>query len=570
MRELFDQLKDAFKHNNLKEFTTIANGIPFSSCQFKEYEFGRYSVDLLELMKAMEHMINYKEYARVYYNAVVANLSSNPDTDVHLLIMVEYIQKPDLLVILVGDDRDFPQNCLHQLKSPLISPENYTHVPKLLAETFPPVSLKTVDGYITFCKMHNYGGLLRLQEYKVALQCFAPRVHVYVPPHHTLDARLIVSQPHLNAMLRHVGGHGYIRDPPAAGASESFAQKYAEPEALFRKYVDLLTQQTTAHDIAHMCSYKHLNAYLEGDENIPLTVEEWVLVNYYVAEKFEDNFLDHVGQLQSTQVTVEKITRSTQKPKADIQQALVLWTALPIAPILMEGTNDVTKLPTPKVPSEYDVLLHLLLGPEHPDIATALNDLMDEDEPQKTVLANPCSVFLHRMYMCTCTTDGDNNEDPPMLTDEWFRGSCQECQKKILSSCDAVRFPGLNGLWYGCYCSWTCSQKAIEVHHRDLMTLPDDTKPFKDGALMTDAEIEQRDYYNAKFPDDILEKNLAFHSLFSQRIGLGIPLRTMVDPDIPDDLLPSTHVEEPVSSETLHQTQFYEFVRNLNKLPPGF
>ena len=62
-----------------------------------------------------------------------------------------------------------------------------------------------------------------------------------------------------------------------------------------------------------------------------------------------------------------------------------------------------------------------------------------------------------RLLTCRCRDFEDDNEiqNEKSINDPngWFEGRCDECDKIITDISYAVRFPSLNGGWYGCYCS---------------------------------------------------------------------------------------------------------------------
>lgn len=52
---------------------------------------------------------------------------------------------------------------------------------------------------------------------------------------------------------------------------------------------------------------------------------------------------------------------------------------------------------------------------------------------------------------------------------DWFRGSCDECLKKITSRYCCVRQPLINGGWRGCYCSFECLLPHVEDANTSVM-----------------------------------------------------------------------------------------------------
>lgn len=75
-----------------------------------------------------------------------------------------------------------------------------------------------------------------------------------------------------------------------------------------------------------------------------------------------------------------------------------------------------------------------------------------------------------RMLTCiefeTCDLNGEEIDimsvDNQGIIVDWFRGSCDDCGKRISSKECAVRKPLKNGGWRGCYCSFDCLEAYIE------------------------------------------------------------------------------------------------------------
>ena len=65
-----------------------------------------------------------------------------------------------------------------------------------------------------------------------------------------------------------------------------------------------------------------------------------------------------------------------------------------------------------------------------------------------------CRMFISEHY--------DYNEDD-MIYDDWFRGACDSCHKRIRQRHHAVRMPIPSGGWQGCYCSCLCLRNNEKI-----------------------------------------------------------------------------------------------------------
>jgi hypothetical protein len=82
-----------------------------------------------------------------------------------------------------------------------------------------------------------------------------------------------------------------------------------------------------------------------------------------------------------------------------------------------------------------------------------------------------------RMFLCTefeqMTIDGNEIDvmacDDQCYTQDWFRGSCDICLKKISKRFHSLRLPLKHGGWSGCYCSFECMEPLVSDSCTALM-----------------------------------------------------------------------------------------------------
>lgn len=79
----------------------------------------------------------------------------------------------------------------------------------------------------------------------------------------------------------------------------------------------------------------------------------------------------------------------------------------------------------------------------------------DEGEPDVNV------IFGGNRMFTDLSLEWDDETDLPL--DDWFRGFCMQCSHRIRAYHHAVREPILQGGWRGCYCSWNCVRRSIEL-----------------------------------------------------------------------------------------------------------
>lgn len=81
-------------------------------------------------------------------------------------------------------------------------------------------------------------------------------------------------------------------------------------------------------------------------------------------------------------------------------------------------------------------------------------------------------IFGGARMFTDMTLEYNYEDDLPM--DDWFLGYCLQCSTRIRAYHHAVREPHITGGWRGCYCSWTCVRRFIEMdteHDPDLYNL---------------------------------------------------------------------------------------------------
>lgn len=88
-----------------------------------------------------------------------------------------------------------------------------------------------------------------------------------------------------------------------------------------------------------------------------------------------------------------------------------------------------------------DLNLFRLLGPSNRQ--DNLNLVYDTDTVNTQF--GGCRMFISNLY--------DYNDENDVYED-WFRGACDVCHRRIRQSHHAVRRPKPSGGWDGCYCSW--------------------------------------------------------------------------------------------------------------------
>lgn len=95
-------------------------------------------------------------------------------------------------------------------------------------------------------------------------------------------------------------------------------------------------------------------------------------------------------------------------------------------------------------------------GPCNPMPDTDFSQLTAEDgEPDVNVIFGGARMFTFQQF------EYDYENDLPV--DDWFRGYCLQCSKRIRAYFHAVRVPYIQGGFSGCYCSWDCVREFIKM-----------------------------------------------------------------------------------------------------------
>lgn len=118
--------------------------------------------------------------------------------------------------------------------------------------------------------------------------------------------------------------------------------------------------------------------------------------------------------------------------------------------------------PVKEIPTFNDIPLFQEFGPVN-TIYTLSPTLMDPNH-------ECCKYGGCRMLLCSefeqMYTDGDEIDimtaDDNIYIQDWFRGSCDICLKKIQRRHYAIRKPLCHGGWCGCYCSLDCMKQDID------------------------------------------------------------------------------------------------------------
>jgi hypothetical protein len=99
-----------------------------------------------------------------------------------------------------------------------------------------------------------------------------------------------------------------------------------------------------------------------------------------------------------------------------------------------------------------DQHLFRVLGP--------VNAVIDADLASNHI----CSKYGgDRMFTCLEFETVDVEDDDEYFANDWFTGSCQQCDLRIDNRYWAVRQPLPAGGWKGCYCSWQCVREEILI-----------------------------------------------------------------------------------------------------------
>ena len=97
-------------------------------------------------------------------------------------------------------------------------------------------------------------------------------------------------------------------------------------------------------------------------------------------------------------------------------------------------------------------------GPVNPFQDTDFSNLFNENgEPDVNI------IFGGERLFTSMALEYDYDSDLP--AEDWFRNYCLQCSKRIRAYHHAVREPNMTGGWRGCYCSWDCVIKFVELDY---------------------------------------------------------------------------------------------------------
>lgn len=96
---------------------------------------------------------------------------------------------------------------------------------------------------------------------------------------------------------------------------------------------------------------------------------------------------------------------------------------------------------------QNDIMIFRILGPANTIMFPSLDDLQN----------GGYRMFLNGIF--------DYDEETGELND-WFVGSCQQCNLKIRVKWHAVRMPRPGGGWVGCFCSMKCVREEINRYEQ--------------------------------------------------------------------------------------------------------
>lgn len=87
----------------------------------------------------------------------------------------------------------------------------------------------------------------------------------------------------------------------------------------------------------------------------------------------------------------------------------------------------------------------------------------------KNCISNPGKDGPCRMLECLCL-EIDTEAPELVVLKEWFYGKCDnfDCSKRIRDRSHAVRIPMEDGGWQGCFCSFSCMDKALYFRDKNM------------------------------------------------------------------------------------------------------
>jgi hypothetical protein len=117
-----------------------------------------------------------------------------------------------------------------------------------------------------------------------------------------------------------------------------------------------------------------------------------------------------------------------------------------------------------------DEVYYALFGPCHPyqNLGLALlSTTIDQNELTQYIDKNDYNNIWKKIDINKHFGGARMLLDTKYIEDgetDWFIGACQQCHKKIMKRCHAVRQPRPVGGWRGCYCSWYCVRKELNLY----------------------------------------------------------------------------------------------------------
>lgn len=172
-------------------------------------------------------------------------------------------------------------------------------------------------------------------------------------------------------------------------------------------------------------------------------------------------------------------------------------------------------------------------GPVNPFPDTDFSILVtDEGKPDVNVIYGGARMFTDM------SIEWDYENDLPV--DDWFRGYCLQCSRRIRNYHHAIREPLLMGGWRGCYCSFDCVYEFIKLDTENdpdlynIYTLRVNLLRVVDQD-MAEFGIQDRDYDEPEEDDEI--GNGLDHPIVDQdavdSLALAIPRVEIPQPYIP-------------------------------------
>lgn len=101
-----------------------------------------------------------------------------------------------------------------------------------------------------------------------------------------------------------------------------------------------------------------------------------------------------------------------------------------------------------------------IYGPVNPYQDVDYSELRDEEGN-----LDPNIIYGGARMFTDMSLEYDYDNDLPV--DHWFQGHCLECSYRIKYLHQAVREPLISGGWRGCFCSWKCVRRYIELYNGD-------------------------------------------------------------------------------------------------------